>query len=128
MVIRIVLVDDACDLRRLVGSALEMTGAFDVVGEAGNGREGVDVAAREQPDLVLLDLSMPEMDGLEALPLIRQASPESVVVVFSGFDEIHLGDEARSLGAAAYVEKGVPLNVLAGRLREVYAERVRTAS
>ena len=122
MPIRILLADDAEEMRGLVALSLRLNGAFDVVGEAGNGRQAVSLAATLRPDLVLLDLSMPEMDGLEALPRILAASPETVVVVFSGFDEQQLGRDARQLGAAAYVEKGVPLDELAGRLIAVHTE------
>jgi len=126
--IRIVLVDDAQEMRELVALSLRIGGTFDVVGEAGNGAEAVDLTAATQPDLVLLDLSMPVMDGLEALPLILERSPDSVVVVFSGFDELQLGREARARGASAYVEKGVPLDVLARTLVEVYEERTARQS
>lgn len=121
--IRVLLVDDAHEMRRLVALSLGLNGAFEVVGEASNGREGVDLARALQPDVVVLDLSMPVMDGLEALPLIRAAAPETVVVVFSGFDEIQLGKGSTALGAAAYVEKGAPLDVLARTLAGAYAER-----
>lgn len=125
--IRILLADDAHEMRELIALSLRLHGGFDVVGEAGNGREAVDLTAATRPDLVLLDLSMPVMDGLEALPLIRAAAPEAVVVVFSAFHELQLGGEARRSGAAAYVEKGVPLDVLARTLTTVYAEHRHAA-
>lgn len=115
--IRIALVDDAEEMRLLVSLSLTLTGDFVVVGEAANGREAVTVAAEHRPDLMLLDLSMPEMDGLEALPLVLAASPETCVVVFSGFDEAQLGMEARRLGARGYIEKGTALEELGARLR-----------
>lgn len=121
--IRILLVDDATEMRELVAMSLRINAGFDVVGQAGNGREAVELTERERPDLVLLDLSMPEMDGLEALPHILRESPDTVVVVFSGFNEHQLGAEAKARGATAYVEKGVPLDVLARRLHEVYEQR-----
>jgi len=115
--IRIALVDDADEMRLLVGMSLTLSGEFEVVGEAANGREAVAVAQEHRPELMLLDLSMPEMDGLEALPLVLDASPETCVVVFSGFDEAQLGREARSLGARGYIEKGTPLEDLVVLLR-----------
>ena len=118
--LRTLLVDDAAEMRALVGMSLRLDGRFDVVGEAGNGREAVDLAAAYRPDLVLLDLSMPVMDGLEALPLIRAAVPETVVVVFSAFEEERLGAEAKARGAVAYVTKGVPLDCLANLLAEAH--------
>jgi len=119
--VRIVLVDDAEEMRILVAMSLRLSGDFDVVGEAANGRDAITVAGDMLPDLVLLDLSMPEMDGLEALPRIRAASPGSAVVVFSGFDESHLGAEARRLGARGYIEKGTPLERVGPMLLEMVA-------
>ncbi|HVF20206.1 MAG TPA: response regulator transcription factor [Mycobacteriales bacterium] len=127
MPIRILLADDAHEMRNLVALSLRLNGSFEVVGEAANGREAVRMAGDLLPEVVLLDLSMPVMDGLEALPRILEASPKTVVVVFSGFDEVQLGREARKLGAAAYLEKGVPLDQLARTLTQVYAERVEAA-
>lgn len=126
--IRILLVDDAQEMRAIVALSLRLAGTFDVVGEAANGAEAVDLTAATKPDLVLLDLSMPVMDGLQALPLILERSPETVVVVFSGFDELQLGREARARGASAYVEKGMPLDALARTLVEVYEERAAPRS
>lgn len=121
--IRVLLVDDAEEMRGLLALSLRLTGDFEIVGEAGNGREAVDVTARERPDLVLLDLSMPVMDGLEALPLILAEAPDTVVVVFSAFEDHRLGKEARARGAAGYLEKGLPLDQLARRLVSLYGER-----
>ena len=115
--IRIALVDDAEEMRLLVGMSLTLSGEFTVVGEAANGREAVELAQAQRPDLMLLDLSMPEMDGLEALPLVLTASPGTCVVVFSAFDEAQLGSEARARGATGYIEKGTPLEELGPLLR-----------
>lgn len=122
--IRTALVDDAEEMRVLVSMSLTLTGDFVVVAEGGNGREAVAVAAEHHPELMLLDLSMPEMDGLEALPRVLATSPGTCVVVFSGFDDSQLGAEARALGAAGYVEKGTPLEELAARL-VAYVEQHR---
>ena len=116
---RVLLADDVTELRALVRLSLERAGTFEIVAEAGNGREAVDAAAETQPDVVLLDVSMPVMDGLEALPRILDASPETQVVMLSAFAEHRLGDEARRLGASAYIEKGVPPRELVGRLLEI---------
>jgi DNA-binding NarL/FixJ family response regulator len=116
---RVVLVDDVGELRALVRIALERSGRFEVVAEAGTGTEAVGAAADEHPDLVLLDVSMPVMDGLEALPLILEASPSTRVVMLSGFAEEKLGAEARRQGALGYVEKGIPPNELVARLLAV---------
>lgn len=119
MVLSIVLADDTADIRLLTRTQLQLEGDFEVVGEAATGREAVDLARQHQPDLVLLDLAMPEMDGLQALPLIRSEAPATQVVVLSGFDRHAVGDEALALGAAQYVQKGRPLRELVAILREV---------
>lgn len=86
---------------------LELDGRFEVVGEAGDGLTGIELAEELQPDLVLLDLSMPKMDGLEALPEIRTKAPGTAVIIFSGFVEGRLGPRVRELGGLGYIEKGI---------------------
>jgi DNA-binding NarL/FixJ family response regulator len=120
---RVVIADDVEDLRYLLKRALERDGRFAVVGMAANGRDAVVQAAQERPDLTLLDLSMPVMDGLEALPLIRSAVPQCTVVVLSGFDAERMESAALDRGAAGYLVKGLSprrlveeLTLLLGRL------------
>lgn len=100
----VLLVDDVKDMRGLVRLVLERSGRLHVVGEAANGREAIELAQRLQPDAVVLDLNMPEMDGFEALPLILQASPRSKVIIHSGIDDDVLGH--RLTQAAGYIVKG----------------------
>ncbi len=83
-VFRVLIADDVQDLRSMLRLALELSGRFTVVAEAMNGAHAVDLAAMYKPDLALLDLSMPTLDGLEALPRILEVSPETKVVVLSG--------------------------------------------
>jgi len=118
---RVLIADDSDDVRMLVRMKLEMHGVADVVGEAEDGLMAVEQATLLQPDLVLLDLAMPRMDGLEALPLIRDAAPKTRVVVLSGFDENTMASKALDAGAMRYVEKGVALADLAKLLDEVFA-------
>lgn len=114
---RTVLVDDAVTLRMLIRQALHCDGQFEVVAEAADGLEAIDVVAHHRPDLVLLDLAMPIMDGLEALPWIRRAAPEAAVVVFTGFGEPALARRARAAGAAGVIEKGLDATRLCQELR-----------
>lgn len=114
----VLIVDDVRGLRVLLRLALEESGEFRIVGEAGDGEEAIAKARELQPRLVLLDLAMPRMDGLEALPLLRAASPGSVVVVLSGFAEAAVGRQARDAGAAAFIEKGLVPAQLVARLKE----------
>jgi DNA-binding NarL/FixJ family response regulator len=104
-VTRVLLCDDSPQIRELVRVVLELEGN-EVVSEAENGREAVDEAERLQPDVVLLDLSMPVMDGLEALPEIKRVAPDARIVVLSGFDNQRLVSQALALGADEYVPKG----------------------
>ena len=114
----ILIVDDHPLTREALASLLEQHG-FDVVGQAADGQEAIAEAGRLQPELVLLDLTMPGMDGLAALPHIREVSPESEVVVLtaSGTEENLL--EAIRLGAAGYLLKSEPPERIATFLRGV---------
>jgi len=116
---RIVIVDDADDVRRLVRIRLRLSGRMEVVGEGATGLEAVDAARAHRPDLMLLDVSMPQMDGLEALPQIFESSPDTRVVMYSGFAEQGLADRALELGASAFLEKSTSLRALPGQLLAV---------
>ena len=118
---RVLICDDEPSLRVLLRIALGSEQDLEIVGEAADGREAVDLAERHRPDVILLDLAMPEMDGLEALPKLREVAPETKVVVYSGFQESVFGRKARELGAAAYVEKGTDLTRLAEVIRSAAA-------
>ena len=75
--ISVVVCDDVPELRRLLREALEQDGEMQVVGEAEDGRDAIEVIERLQPDVVVLDLSMPQLDGLEAIPLIHQVATKA---------------------------------------------------
>jgi CheY-like chemotaxis protein len=109
---RILVADDAEDIRALLRLKLTRNGTYDVVGEAADGLEAVELARQLQPDLVVLDMAMPRMDGLQALPLIREAVPGVRVVVLSGFNQRTLEHEALAAGADRYVVKGGSLTDL----------------
>ena len=104
---RILLVDDHPLTRSALAGLLQQHG-FDVVGEAADGEQAIERAARLRPDLILLDLSMPGLDGLSALPRLREAAPDCEVVVLtaSGTEENLLG--AIRGGAAGYLLKSEP--------------------
>lgn len=104
--IRTVIADDADDLRMLLRLALTHDTRFDVVGEAADGQETLKVVEAEQPDLLVLDLAMPRMDGLEVLAELRSRTDPPPVVVLSGFTNESMVHKAMSLGATAYVPKG----------------------
>jgi DNA-binding NarL/FixJ family response regulator len=103
--IRVVIVDDTADLRFLLRHALERSG-MDVVGEAGDGKQGIEVIRATRPDVVLLDLAMPVLDGRAALPRIRREAPGARIIVLSGFGADLLSDQLLDMGADGYIEKG----------------------
>jgi DNA-binding NarL/FixJ family response regulator len=115
---RIIVVDDHPLTRDALASLLE-SGGFDVVGEAADGTEAIDLVEELQPDLVLLDLSMPGLDGLAALPRLRAAAPgcEVVVLTASGTEEDLLA--AIRAGAAGYLLKSEPPERIVSFLRGV---------
>lgn len=115
---RVLVVDDTSDLRDLLRLALERNG-FVVVAEAGDGRQGIKAAREQQPDLVLLDLAMPVMDGLEALPLLRGVCPNARIVVLSGFGADTMTRRALEAGADGYLQKGAPLKTIISYLDQV---------
>ena len=119
--ISVVVCDDVPELRRLARTVLEEGGEMQVVGEAADGREALEVIERLQPDVVVLDLSMPELDGLEAIPLIHQIAPKAEICVFSGFEEGKVAEVALHLKANRYVRKGAPLEELRSAVRELAA-------
>jgi len=116
----VVLVDDSREVRALVRRRLESSG-FEVVAEGSDGDEAILLTHRHEPTLLLLDTSMPRVDGLEALPAILALSPLTKVVMFTGFEERDLADHARELGAADFIEKSISLDALPDRLLQSLA-------
>ena len=120
---RVLLVDDAADVRRLIAALIAVHDqGWSVVGEAANGREAIENAPPTDPDLVLLDLSMPVMDGLEALPHLRRAVPGAAVVVLSGFPSDAAQRAALAAGAHGYLEKDALVDNLIPRLQAILDE------
>lgn len=104
--IRLLLCDDATQLRALYRIVFEAERDFVVVGEAGDGQAGIDAARQLQPDVVLLDIAMPVMDGLEAIPGIQQAAPDAAVVMCTAMVDDRIRRKAIELGANGFIEKG----------------------
>jgi DNA-binding NarL/FixJ family response regulator len=114
-----VIADDVAALRYLWRVALEDDPDFEVVAEAADGVETLAAVERTRPEVVLLDLSMPEMDGLEVIPVLRTASSRLKIVVASSFAASRMAPRAFELGADAYFEKGRPLSQLTDTLRGI---------
>ena len=118
--IRVLLVDDHAVVRRGLRGFLELLKDFDVVGEAENGREGVAAADRLVPDVILMDLLMPEMGGLEAIGAIKQAHPEIEIVAVTSFIEEEKVTAALEAGASGYLLKDAEAEEVAQAIRAAY--------
>lgn len=105
----VLIVDDAEAFRELLRFSLASNARINIVGEATNGEEALTEVAARHTDVVILDLSMPVMDGLEAAPLIKQQNPGVKIVVLSAFRAGDLAGKAVAAGADAYVEKSAGL-------------------
>jgi DNA-binding NarL/FixJ family response regulator len=110
--ISVYLVDDVPELRELVKWGMEDDPRFEVVGEAGDGRSALEGIAETRPAAVLLDLSMPDMNGLEAILEIRKSDPDIAIIVLSGFSADRMAPPTLERGADRYVEKGTPMDEL----------------
>ena len=117
--LRTLLVDDVEDIRALLRMLMEQDGRFDVVAEAADGEQAIELARAHQPDVVVLDLAMPVMDGLTALPALRQAAPRVRVIILSGFPVDEMGPAAEQAGAVGYLEKGRNVSTLAADIHDL---------
>jgi DNA-binding NarL/FixJ family response regulator len=116
--LQVLVVDDHPSFRRALTAALRMVKDIDVAGEAGGGIEGAERAILLDPDLVVMDLSMPDLDGIEAMRRIHKAKPELPIVILTAHADPGVEKEARDAGASGFVAKGTGLDELVGALRE----------
>ena len=104
--LRVVVADDEANVRDVLRMSLQLDDGFVVVGEAQDGEESIRLVKEEQPDILVLDLRMPGIGGLEALPRIREVGPNTQIVVLSALPEAEMGGQAIAAGADGYLEKG----------------------
>jgi DNA-binding NarL/FixJ family response regulator len=127
--IRVLIVDDHAMVRQGLRTFLELQNtsalSIEVTGEAANGVEAVRLARLMRPDIVLLDLVMPEMDGIQATSNILECSPRSRVIILTSFGEEEKVLPAIRAGAQGYLLKDIPPNELVQAVREVYLGRVQ---
>ena len=121
MSIRVYLIDDHTVVRQSVRVMLEAEGDLEVVGEAGEGRAGIRGVATLAPDVAIVDLKMPGLPGLAAIPEILAASPRTGVIVFTMFDNASYVHEAMHAGASGYVLKSASKDDLVRAVRAVHA-------
>ncbi len=103
--IQVLIVDDQEPFRSAVRMVVDLTDGFEVAGEAATGEEGLDLAARLRPDLVLMDINMPGIDGLETTRRLLRDLPETKVVIFSTYEANEYESRALEAGAKAFVPK-----------------------
>ena len=118
--IKLLIVDDHAVVRQGLRGFLELQDDFEIVGEGSNGVEAVSLAAELKPDIVLLDLVMPEMDGIEATRRMRLADPAARILILSSFSSDDNVLPAIRAGAMGYVLKDIDPDDLAEALRETY--------
>ncbi len=119
-VITILLVDDTADTRENVKKLLSFERDFKVVGMAGTGREGVELAKELRPDIVIMDINMPDMDGIQATTLIVNANPGMGIIIMSAQDDPNYMRKAMMAGAKAYIYKPSSPDNLYNTIRAVY--------
>lgn len=119
--IRIVLVDDQTLMRQGIQTLLELEPDLRVVGVAGTGREALAVVEREQPDVVLMDVRMPELDGVSATRALHERYPQIGVIILTTFDDDEYVFEGLKAGARGYLLKDVSSDDLAAAVRAVAA-------
>jgi len=121
--IRVMIVDDHGMVRRGLGTILKVRADLELVGEASSGAEALTMCQQSQPDVILMDLVMPEMGGAEATRMIREECPAVQVIALTSFQEKELVREALQAGAIGYLLKNVSAEDLAAAIREAHAGR-----
>jgi two-component system, response regulator PdtaR len=124
---RLLVVDDHEMVRQALVELLDQAG-FEVVGQGADGADAVALAKQLDPEVVLMDLRMPVLSGLDAAPLIKEACPATQVVLLSAFESPALEQQAEEAGCFAYLVKGGPPGDLRLTLHRAMAERRSRAS
>lgn len=117
----ILLVDDSSQIRRSVRSYIENFPEWEVCGEAENGQQGIERAQQLRPDLIVLDLSMPVMNGMEAASILKHLMPAVPLIIFSDYSTLISDAQARSAGVSALVSKTESLSMLLGKASALLA-------
>src|SRR5262245_30947126 len=121
MTVRVVVADDQAPFRRVVRSVLEATAGFELVSEATSGEQSLRLVQSLRPDIVLMDIQMPGIGGIEAARTIATAYPSILTILLSTYREEDLPSHARSCGAAAYLRKS---EFSERALRSIWAARL----
>ena len=127
-VIRVMIVDDHAVVRGGLSKFLQVHKDLELVGEAENGKDAIRLAEQLHPDVVLMDLKMPEMDGVAATRELRQRQPNTRVLVLTSFAEDNMVQGALQAGATGYLLKNVSVSELANAIRAAHAGRMTLSS
>ena len=114
------IVDDGALLRQKLSERFSREGDFEVCGEAGDGQEAIEKVQQLQPDLIIMDVSMPKMNGLDAVRVLRKLIPSIPIIVFSNYSDAFVKTHAHSLGVAAVISKSQNISVLLSAARELF--------
>ena len=120
--IKILLVDDVTAVRKGLSTILQLMDDLRIVGEAENGLEAVKLAEQLKPDVILMDLAMPELDGFEATKCIKANHPQIGIIVFSIHDDGDTREKARAVGADAFINKEAETQQLIDAIQNVSAQ------
>ncbi len=119
----VLICDDDAAMRELLSLVVEQRSGMHVLGEAQNGIQAISEALRLQPDVILLDLAMPLVTGLDAIPEIKRVVPDAKVIVLSGFATAAMARDVLAQGADRYLEKGIRPAAIANAIEEVAVMR-----
>jgi DNA-binding NarL/FixJ family response regulator len=120
MIISILIVDDSPTVRQALCELFTLEKDFDVCGEAENGQEAIERAKQLEPDLIVTDLSMPIMSGLEEARILKQLMPTVPVIIYTAHSDRVIEKEAHAAGAYAVVSKSDPVTTLIAAARSIY--------
>jgi len=115
----ILIVDDNAVIRRSLRHILETIGGWNVVGEAVDGRDAIDKAQQLRPDLIVLDLAMPVMNGLEAARELNQIMPQVPLLMYSAFADKFMEKQAQAVGVKAVISKASDMETLVSQARSL---------
>jgi DNA-binding NarL/FixJ family response regulator len=120
---RILIVDDVPQVRRELRTLLPLLDDIEIIGEAENGQCAIELAVTLQPDVILMDVELPIVDGIAATRSIKQANPATRIIILSIHNDAMVRTQARSAGADDFVDKGAPLTTLLQAIKTISTER-----
>ena len=115
----VLIVDDNAYIRQALCEVFTCEAGFEVCGEAGNGREAIAKALELHPDLIVLDLSMPVMNGLDAARELKRLMPTVPLIMYSAFGDTYMEQQARLIGISEVVSKSQPAAILVSKARSL---------